>query len=124
MGVSFVMRDVMLWAFTTSFFADRPDDAAEFERSMRYVDQPVPAYLAQLAAIQQHDTRAGLPALTVPTLVLAGEEDILIPVSLSRELQQLVPGSAWATTPGGHACMWEHPREFNRALIDFLDSQH
>jgi 3-oxoadipate enol-lactonase len=123
MGVSFVMRDVTLWAFTTSFFADNPAEAAEFERAMRYVDQPVPAYLAQLAAIQTHDTRAELPALQVPTLVLAGEEDILIPVSLSRELQQLVPGSTWATTPGGHACLWEHPREFNRALIDFLDSQ-
>jgi 3-oxoadipate enol-lactonase len=64
-----------------------------------------------------------LPALNLPTLVLAGEEDILIPVSLSRELQQLVPGSTWATTPGGHACMWEHPQEFNRVLIDFLDAQ-
>jgi 3-oxoadipate enol-lactonase len=122
MGVGFVMRDVTLWAFTTSFFADRPDDAAEFERAMRYVDQPVPAYLAQLAAIQQHDTRAGLPTLTVPTLVLAGEEDILIPVSLSRQLQRLVPGSTWATTPGGHACMWENPSEFNAVLIDFLDA--
>ena len=39
----------------------------------------------------------------VPPLVLAGEEDILIPVSLSRELHGLIPGAAWATTKGGHA---------------------
>jgi pimeloyl-ACP methyl ester carboxylesterase len=123
MGVGFVMRDVTLWSFTTSFFAERPDEAAELERAMRYLDQPVPAYLSQLAAIQDHDTRAELPALSVPTLVLAGEEDILIPVPLSRELQQLVPDSVWATTPGGHACMWEHPQQFNRVLIGFLDGQ-
>jgi 3-oxoadipate enol-lactonase len=112
----------VLWAFTCAFFADRSEEAAEFELAMRYVDQPVPAYLAQLAAIQRHDTTAALSELDIPTLVLAGEEDILIPVSLSKELQQLLPRASWATTPGGHACMWEYPQEFNDALIGFLDS--
>jgi 3-oxoadipate enol-lactonase len=123
MGVSFVMRDVTLWAFTVPFFTDRPDEAAEFDTAMKYVDQPVPAYLAQLAAIQTHDTRAALSGLAVPSLVLAGEEDILIPVSLSRELHDLVPGASWATTIGGHACLWEHPQEFNKAVIDFVDAK-
>ena len=53
---------------------------------MRYMDQPVHAYLAQLAVIQQHDTTARLGQLGVPALVLAGEQDILIPVALSRQL--------------------------------------
>ena len=38
------------------FFSSRPGELAEFETAMRYMDQPVPAYLAQLAVIQQHDT--------------------------------------------------------------------
>jgi 3-oxoadipate enol-lactonase len=37
--------------------------------------------------------------------VLAGEEDILIPVVLSRELGEAVPGSVWTTTRGGHGCL-------------------
>ena len=36
---------------------------------------------------------------------LAGEEDILIPVVLSRELGEAVPGSVWRTTRGGHGCL-------------------
>jgi 3-oxoadipate enol-lactonase len=127
MGVGFVMRDVTLWAFTVPFFSDRPTEAAEFDTAMKYVDQPVPAYLAQLAAIQTHDTRAALSGRSGPDvrcLVLAGEEDILIPVSLSRELHDLIPGASWATTMGGHACLWEHPREFNKAVIDFVNSHH
>jgi 3-oxoadipate enol-lactonase len=56
----------------------------------------------------------------VPTLVLAGEEDILIPVRLSRRLQEGIAGSRWATTLGGHACLWEHPVQFNRAVLEFL----
>jgi 3-oxoadipate enol-lactonase len=120
LGVPFIMRDVTLWAFTTGFFEQRPDEAAEFETAMRYMDQPVHAYLAQLAAIQAHDTTGRLAQITTPTLVLAGEEDILIPVPLSRRLHEGVPGSAWATTPGGHACCWEHPAPFNQVFLDFV----
>ncbi len=120
LGVPFIMRDVTLWAFTVPFFEQRGAELAEFEQAMRYMDQPVHAYLAQLAVIQQHDTTARLGEIAVPTLVLAGEQDILIPVSLSRELHQGVAVAQCATTPGGHACLWEHPAEFNQAFLAFV----
>ncbi len=60
--------------------------------------------------------------LGMPCLVLAGETDILIPVALSRALHRAIPGARWATTRGGHACLWEHPQEFNVAVLEFLDS--
>jgi hypothetical protein len=120
LGVPFVMRDVTLWAFTVPFFEQRGAELAEFETAMRYMDQPVHAYLAQLAVIQNHDTTDRLGDISVPALVLAGEEDILIPVSLSRAIHEGIPGSEWATTKGGHACVWEHPAEFNRTFLDFV----
>jgi 3-oxoadipate enol-lactonase len=119
-GVPFVMRDVTLWAFTVPFFEQREAELAEFETGMRYLDQPVHAYLAQLAVIQNHDTTARLSEITTPTLVLAGAEDILIPVELSRRLHEGVAGSEFATTPGGHACLWEHPAPFNEAFLAFV----
>jgi 3-oxoadipate enol-lactonase len=120
MGVPQVMRDVTLWAFTLDFFQSRSDELAEFETAMRFMDQPVHAYLAQLAVIQNHDETANLAALKMPTLVLTGENDILIPTALSHELHELIPGSIWRTTPGGHGCIWEHPDEFNSAFVGFL----
>ena len=120
MGVPFVMRDVALWGFTLPFFNDRQAELAGFEEAMRFMDQPTPAYLAQLAAIQAHDTRSRLSAISVPTLVLAGADDILIPVSLSRELADGIPGATWATCPGGHMCVWECPEDFTSALVDFV----
>lgn len=121
MGVPQVMRDVLLWAFTLDFYRERGDELAEFETAMRYMNQPVPAYLAQLAVIQNFDESARVGELAqIPTLVLAGDADILIPTPLSRELAGLIPGSQFRTTPGGHACVWEHPDEFNSAFIDFL----
>lgn len=120
LGVPFVMRDVTLWAFTVDFFRHREAELIEFETAMRDLDMPLHAYLAQLAVIQNHDTTADLARITTPTLVLAGEQDILIPVALSEELHKAIPGSRWRTTPGGHACLWEHPEPFNAAFIDFL----
>jgi 3-oxoadipate enol-lactonase len=120
LGVPFVMRDVTLWAFTVPFFEEQEETLAEFEAEMAQMSQPVEAYLAQLSSIQTHDTSARLGEIRVPTLVLAGEQDILIPVSLSRRLHEGIPGSAWQTTPGGHACLWETPQPFNRAVLDFI----
>ncbi len=122
LGVPFVMRDVALWAFTGAFFEDRPEDAAEFAEAMASLDMSVEAYLSQLNVIQTHSTVGRLSRISVPTLVLAGEEDILIPVRLSRRLHEGIPGSQWSTVPGGHACLWETPDPFNRALIEFVRS--
>ena len=119
-SVPFVMRDVALWAFTGPFFEQRPDDAAEFAAAMAALPMSLDAYLSQLAVIQTHDATGRLASIRVPTLVLAGEEDILIPVRLSRKLQQAIPGAKWATVPGGHACLWESPDPFNAAFIDFV----
>ena len=122
-SVRFVMRDVALWAFTGPFFEERPGDAAEFAAAMAALPMSLEAYLSQLAVIQDHDATARLAQIKVPTLVLAGEEDILIPVRLSRKLQQAIPGAAWATVPGGHACLWESPEAFNTTFIEFVHSQ-
>jgi 3-oxoadipate enol-lactonase len=122
LGVSFVMRDVTLWAFTVPFFEEREEELREFEGEMAQIPQPLEAYLAQLSSIQTHDTTARVGEISVPTLVLAGEEDILIPVSLSRRLCDAIPGARWGTTRGGHACVWEFPAEFNKAVLEWLSS--
>ncbi len=119
-GVPFIMRDVFLWAFTVAFFESHPEDADAFEADMAAMTMSTEAYLAQLEVIRNHDTTARLGALKVPTFVLAGEEDILIPVRLSKQLHALVPDAEWATTPGGHACMWEHPSDFNQTFLDYV----
>lgn len=119
-GVPMVMRDVTLWAFTLDFFRERGEELAEFETGMRFMDQPIHAYLAQLALIQSHDATADVRRITVPTLVLAGEQDILIPTRLSHELHEAIPRSHWATTPGGHGCIWEHPDAFNSVFTGFV----
>ena len=120
-----VMRDVTLWAFTRPFFETRDAELEEFEAAMALIAQPLEAYLAQLSLHPdpRHD-RPGRSRSPTPTLVIAGEEDILIPVELSRRLHAAIPGSEWLTTPGGHASIWEHPTPFNQAVIAFIGRHH
>ena len=121
MGVPTVMRDVTLWAFTQDFFLTQEATLKEFETAMAALGQPVEVYLSQLNSIQVHDTRARLKDIKVPAMVLAGADDILIPMNLSRELHSLIPGAEWATSKGGHAFLWEHPGPFNQAVLAFVN---
>lgn len=134
MGVQTVMQDVALWCFSPEFFADpsRGKEVQEMDDAMQCIDDEgqggmgLRAYCAQLAGIQGFDSRAVVgklgerrPGVAMPQImVLAGESDILIPVSLSRELHGLIPGSRWCTTKGGHACNWEFPDEFNTTCLE------
>jgi len=120
MGVPTVMRDVTLWAFTQDFFLNQEPTLKEFEAAMAALDQPVDVYLSQLHSIQVHDTRARLKNIKTPAMVLAGADDILIPMNLSKELHSLIPGAEFATAKGGHAFLWEYPQPFNEAVLKFV----
>ena len=120
MGVPAVMRDVTLWAFTQDFFEQRETTLKEFEAAMATLDHSLEAYLAQLHAIQVHDTTARLKAIKAPTMVLAGETDILIPTGLSKRLKDGIPSAEWEVSKGGHAFLWEHPKPFNAAVLGFI----
>jgi pimeloyl-ACP methyl ester carboxylesterase len=121
LGVGFTQREVLLWAFTTDFFEERAAELEEVEAMMAANPQPADGYLAQLHSIETHDARGRLSAVTCPAMTLVGREDILIYPKLSRRLHDELPSSTWVEVPGGHACLWEHPEEFNAAVLEFLD---
>lgn len=49
--------------------------------------------LAQMSAVRRHRTTDRLAALRIPTLVLTGDEDRLVPPSGSRQIAELIPGA-------------------------------
>jgi pimeloyl-ACP methyl ester carboxylesterase len=63
-----------------------------------------------------------LASVDVPTLVIAGEEDAIIPVDVQRALTR-IPGATMEVIPGaGHLTPVEQPEAFNRAVSTFLGS--
>jgi non-heme chloroperoxidase len=68
------------------------------------------------------DFRADLPKIDVPTLIVHGTEDRILPIGATAErLPALVKDATLIKVEGGpHNIAWTHPEEVNRALLDFL----
>jgi pimeloyl-ACP methyl ester carboxylesterase len=89
------------------------DDAA-YERFLQIANRravAVPVVLAQMQACLAHDTNARLSELAMPTLVMHGTEDQLLPVDNGRLIASRVPGSRLEIFDGaGHLFFWEQPQ--------------
>lgn len=65
-----------------------------------------------------------LPRVTCPALVVAGEEDGLIPIAESEAMHRLLPRSQLVALPrAGHLSNMEAPDEFSAALANFLQAK-
>jgi len=77
----------------------------------------VPVIVAQMQAILSHDTCARLPDLAMPTLVIHGTEDQMLPVGNGRLIARLVPGAQLEVLEGvGHMFVWEMPEHSAQLL--------
>jgi len=65
----------------------------------------------QARAIYEHDTSARLGEIALPTLIMHGTLDQLIPVQNARMIAELIPGSRLEIFDGvGHLFFWEQPQ--------------
>ena len=82
------------------------------------------AFLRQLRAIiGRQDARAGLSAITCPTLVLVGDGDELTPPPLSQEIAGAISGARLVVVPDcGHLSTVERPELVTKALVEWMQS--
>jgi 3-oxoadipate enol-lactonase len=123
MGAFDWARNTWVWVFTYRWFRDPEKMAALRHDAESYPFPQTPEMFArQCDAVVPFDARDRLGALSAPTHIIAGEEDILTPTRYSREIADAIPGSALSILPEvGHGMFWETPEAFNKALISFLD---
>ncbi|HST56430.1 MAG TPA: alpha/beta fold hydrolase [Solirubrobacteraceae bacterium] len=71
----------------------------------------VPVVMAQMQAIAGHETSERLAQLTIPTLIVHGTLDELVPVDNARLIAELIPGARVEIMDGvGHLFFWEQPQ--------------
>jgi pimeloyl-ACP methyl ester carboxylesterase len=74
-----------------------------------------------LRASLDYDFRERLPEVAVPTLIVWGEKDAIIPVRDANEFERLIPDSRKVVMRDtGHIAMAERPEAFNDLLMEFL----
>lgn len=78
------------------------------------------AEMLGLMVTQPHVDAASLAKLNIPTLVIAGEND-MIRDAHTREIHAAIPESELAIIPGDHFVAHGNPDVFNRRVLEFLD---
>ena len=101
---------------------DSPDIVRAVRRQMESTS-PLTVEHALIALRDRHDQTGHLASITVPTLILVGEEDAITTPAMSQKMNQLIPRSAMATIPrAGHMSPMENPDAVTRHIREFLDS--
>jgi pimeloyl-ACP methyl ester carboxylesterase len=76
---------------------------------------------ALLGMAQRPDMSDHLGDIRVPTLVIVGSEDTVIPPIESETLAKGIPEAQLKVIPhAGHLVAWEQPEAFNAAMSDWL----
>jgi pimeloyl-ACP methyl ester carboxylesterase len=80
-----------------------------------------PGFDDALGACLDYDFRDRLPDVKVPTLIVWGEKDSIIPVRDANEFERLIADSRkLVMLDTGHIPMAERPQTFNDVLTEFL----
>lgn len=82
--------------------------------------QGAPNIEARIAALFAFDVAARLADIRTPALLIAAEDDMLVPASCSEALAEGMPGATLAVMTGGHACNVTEPAFFNHLLRNWL----
>ncbi len=118
-------RNVMLGRATQPFsneaFSPSADFATMREAWMEQVKTDPRVRYFDFLACNECDLRSRLGEIKVPTLIVAGRDDTITPVSLSEELQRGIAGSRLVVIENaGHTISNEKPAELNAAIEEFL----
>lgn len=82
------------------------------------------AGLVAIAPVGIPEHARELEGIALPTLVVWGANDELVPLTLADRLHELIPGSDVEILPdAGHACYLDQPDAFHAALLAFLDAR-
>ena len=116
------VRQLMPFLFSREFM-DRNPDIVDLTVA-KQCEYPIPLHglVRQAEAIMGHDTYDLLPSMKLPTLVIAGDNDGLIPFENSRILASRISKSESVTVNGaGHLFFVENAQESNKAVLSFLE---
>ncbi|MFD9376450.1 alpha/beta fold hydrolase [Streptomyces sp. NPDC059999] len=120
-------RPAFLEGFVTGFFqaGEKTDlvSAAQHRYHVHLAEGASPqGTLDCIKAFARTDFRDDLARIDVPTLIVHGSQDAIVPFEVSgKRSHEALPGSTLALIEGApHGLNLTHAQEFNRHLIDFL----
>jgi pimeloyl-ACP methyl ester carboxylesterase len=107
--------------YSDAYFTKHKDDLWLRAQAEAALTPPLEAWRRQYAAVAKFDARERVEQIRAPTLVMAGDDDPLVPPENSRFLAERISGAQLALFPGGrHAFNVEFEEESNSAVLEFV----
>lgn len=119
-GVAAVADEMVPRLLGATTHARRPEVVARVRELIAesHPDAPIAALHAMMT---RREATSLLGSVSVPTLVVVGDEDVLTPPALSEAMARGIPGAELVVVPGaGHYPNLEDPAAFNAAVAAFL----
>jgi pimeloyl-ACP methyl ester carboxylesterase len=111
-------------AVTPWFMQKHMDTLIEMNKMSAAHPTPKHGMVSQMAALQSHDTYDRLPQISVPTLVITGKEDGLVPPENSVILSQQIPNAELAIlSNASHMFHMERPETTVDVVSGFINGQ-
>jgi len=114
----------LIHLFSPAFFEVGGETIDRLVRSFYAETGPDPAGTdilgAQIDAMEKFDVLAELGRIQVPTLVIGGRLDMMVPCFASEEIAAAIPGARLEILDGGHGIMVEQMEPFNALVQGFL----
>ncbi|MGL3608772.1 3-oxoadipate enol-lactonase [Rhizobium sp. G187] len=121
-GLESAADNAMQRWFTPAFHEDRADDLAGYRLMM--TRQSVAGYLSTCAALRDADFSDVLPTVTVPTLVVVGDQDGSTPPETVQAGAGLIPGARFEVIEDcAHLPCVEQPEALAELIQGFMRKQ-
>ena len=112
------------WSFPDEVF-ENPTAVEMIKKAMLTTlnQQNVHGFKLQNDAASEFNSSSWVSEIKVPTLVIEGEDDIVVPKKYSsREIARNISGSKFISLPGGHMAYLMNAGSFQKHVMDFIAS--
>jgi pimeloyl-ACP methyl ester carboxylesterase len=116
-----MLRGALEVLFHPDSLESKPDAVNFYVETKRAHPHPAEEVARRVQGIASFDAFDALPRLTVPTLILTGSNDRVVPPENSHRLAARIPGAELAVIEkSGHLFFLEQTEEVNRRLLGFF----
>lgn len=118
-GVGSIADGIMERWFSPKFRAERTEELAGWCNMFLRCDAE--GYAATCATLRDADLRDKIGAITLPALLVAGEQDLAMPVAQVQATAKAIAGARFEIFPGvGHIPSIEEPEKLARLMTEFF----
>jgi len=116
-----VIAELMTEASFSPGLKDRNPTAYERYKSIKMQNDPSEYLAIMQAIVGSIDSPADFGSLACPTLVIAGDQDGFMSVSLGEAMRDAIPDAEMHVLPTGHAAAIEESEAFNLVVLGFVE---